>query len=239
MFSLLSGIYFPICTYIYFQMSSVTCFCLEHSIFWFSDNGLNILLALIPHKQILITWYRPKRPTLPFSEAKTSGPKRPGPKRPILPFSEAKTSYSALFWGQNVLLCPFLRPKRPTLPFFEAKTSYSALFWGQNVLLCPFVRPKRPTLPFSEAKTSYSALFWGQNVLLCPFLRPKRPTLPFSEAKTSWAKTSGPKYPGPKRPGQNVRGQNVRAPGWMVWINPVPNNPWFLRVCSTSVLKTL
>ena len=33
-----------------------------------------ILLALIPHKQIylLITSYRPKRPTLPFFEAKTS-----------------------------------------------------------------------------------------------------------------------------------------------------------------------
>ena len=41
MFSLLSGIYFPIYTYMYFQMSSVTCFLLDHSKFWFSGNGLN------------------------------------------------------------------------------------------------------------------------------------------------------------------------------------------------------
>ena len=39
MFSLLSGIHFPI--YTYFQMSSVTCFSLDNSKFWFSGNGLN------------------------------------------------------------------------------------------------------------------------------------------------------------------------------------------------------
>ena len=47
-----------------------------------------ILLASISHKQIylLITWYRPKRPTLPFFEAKTSRPKGLGQN----------------VWGQNV-----------------------------------------------------------------------------------------------------------------------------------------
>ena len=34
-----SGIYFPF--YTYFQMSSVTCFSLDHSKFWFSGDGLN------------------------------------------------------------------------------------------------------------------------------------------------------------------------------------------------------
>ena len=39
MFSFLSGIYFPI--YTYFQMSSVNCFSLDRSVFWFSGNGLD------------------------------------------------------------------------------------------------------------------------------------------------------------------------------------------------------
>ena len=39
MFSLLSGIYFPI--YTHFRMSSMTSFSLDHSKFWFSGNGLN------------------------------------------------------------------------------------------------------------------------------------------------------------------------------------------------------
>ena len=38
-FSLISGIYYPI--YTYFLMSSLTYFSLDHSKFWFSGNGLN------------------------------------------------------------------------------------------------------------------------------------------------------------------------------------------------------
>ena len=34
-----------------------------------------------------------------------------------------------------------------------------------------------------------------------------------------------------------VTGKNV--PPYTVWLNPFPNKPWFLRVCSTNLLKTL
>ena len=34
-------------------------------------------------------------------------------------------------------------------------------------------------------------------------------------------------------------GKEFHAKTWLFPVNPFPNKPWFLRVCSTSLLKTL
>ena len=66
-FSLLSGIYFPI--YTYFQTPSfATCFSLDQSKFWLSGNGLNVCELKSRHRRGDITFRESEKlPVKPIS----------------------------------------------------------------------------------------------------------------------------------------------------------------------------